>query len=84
MKEHIRMGFGRYKGLPVDQVPVEYARWLMSQPNPPKGWLAEDLQVRAEGKVPPIRKWVPKPPDEVLSGATEITSPPEGSSNPAP
>ncbi len=66
MKEHIRMPFGKFKDVPVDQVPPEYARWLLAQPNPPKGWLAEDLQKRAEGKVPPIRRWTPKPPDFVL------------------
>jgi len=66
MKEPLKMTFGRYKGMPVAEVPPDYAQWLLAQKNPPKGWLGEAVKERAAGKTPTIPKWAPKPPDMVL------------------
>ena len=37
------MPFGKHKGTPIDQVPLSYIEWLLSQGNI-DGWLEEELE----------------------------------------
>ena len=37
------MPFGKHKGTPIDQVPLSYIEWLLSQGNI-DGWLLDELE----------------------------------------
>jgi len=52
IKERYRMGFGKYRGLPLSQVPLSYYRWARTAVKEKQGWFCSSCGYRLGDKEP--------------------------------
>jgi hypothetical protein len=76
MSDELLMPWGRkYQGRPISKVSASYARWALSTPNPPVGWVRRALEQIAAGQPVHLEPAVRPPARKLSTGGLDCGVP---------